>query len=453
MKSSIKKIDNYDRVRESIKSYNNFIKYFLIKESSEIEIWLSEKEILDLFQSFLDDEYLIDIEKIFSRSESEIDRDEIITKNDDIYLGWNVNIIKSQIVGTEDLTSEFKSILTQLKQNGYNISIQNDDSKIDENQIKINRGIFIKFFLLNTLDELNYISISLIQNEPQKFKTDKNIAEFYNWFGYESDKNGNIYFEISIEDLAYLFLNRIERNKGGYVDLLTNGIDRENYDSFYYLQDITNIINHELNDDQLEKLIKCLIKETGIDNIISEIDDISGESLQKESEIIQFLIKERFKKTLVELMKENDLELFGDIGQLIADYSLDAHLSDNEKEMYDDFDRILKKEGIDFNKEFKPGKRFYYSNNSSKTYYDDNIWVYKIYYQDRWLSDVNRDLITQDEWEDSLKNSNLEDIFNEWVNSEYFNHNLDPNYSDYGDVNRKSLNSEIDSILDRHLKS
>ena len=123
MKSSIKKIDNYGRVRESIKSYNNFIKYFLIKESSEIEIWLSEKEILDLFQSFLDDEYLIDIQKIFSRSESEINRDKTLTKNDDIYLGWTVNIIKSQIIGTEDLTSEFKSILTELKQNGYNISI------------------------------------------------------------------------------------------------------------------------------------------------------------------------------------------------------------------------------------------------------------------------------------------------------------------------------------------
>ena len=236
MKSSIKKIDNYGRIRESIKSYNNFIKYFLIKESSEIEIWLSEKEILDLFQSFLDDEYLIDIQKIFSRSESEINRDKTITKNDDIYLGW-----------TEDLTSEFKSILTELKQNGYNISIQNDDYKIDENQIKINRGIFIKFFLLNTLDELNYISISLIQNEPQKFKTDKNIAEFYNWFGYESDKNGNIYFEISIEDLACIFLNRNQYNKGGYVDLLTNGIDRGNYDSFYYLQDITNIINSRVD--------------------------------------------------------------------------------------------------------------------------------------------------------------------------------------------------------------
>ena len=212
MKSSIKKIDNYGRIRESIKSYNNFIKYFLIKESSEIEIWLSEKEILDLFQSFLDDEYLIDIQKIFSRSESEINRDKTITKNDDIYLGWTVNIIKSQIIGTEDLTSEFKSILTELKQNGYNISIQNDDYKIDENQIKINRGIFIKFFLLNTLDELNYISISLIQNEPQKFKTDKNIAEFYNWFGYESDKNENIYFEISIEDLACIFLYRNQYN-------------------------------------------------------------------------------------------------------------------------------------------------------------------------------------------------------------------------------------------------
>lgn len=421
-----------------------------IKESSEIDIWLSEKEISDLFQSFVDDEYLIDIQKIFSRSDSEISDGEMMKKNENIYIGWSVTMGRSQIRGTEDLTNVFKSVLTELRQNGYNVFIKDNDSEIDENQIKINREIYIKIDDSGPLkNEIKSISIFLIQNEPQKL-TDKNIAEFHDWRGYESNENGSIYFEMSIEDLAYLMLDRREHDKAGYVTLLTNGIDRDNYESIYYQPDVSELINHQLNNNQLEKLIKYLINEVGLDDIISEINDISGESLEEESEITQFLIKERFKNTLEELLKNNDLEIVGEIQQIIADYNIDAHVSKNEEEMYKSFDRILEREGIDFRKEFKLGKRFYYVKSKIvdgvvKTYYDDYIWVYKIYYDDRWISEYEYE-------QDQLENSNLESIFNEWANSEYFSYRLDPYYSDYGNVDDKSLNSEIDSMLDDFLK-
>lgn len=421
-----------------------------IKESSEIDIWLSEKEISDLFQSFVDDEYLVDIQKIFSRSDSEISDGEMMKKNENIYIGWSVTMGRSQIRGTEDLTNVFKSVLTELRQNGYNVFIKDNDSEIDENQIKINREIYIKIDDSGPLkNEIKSISIFLIQNEPQKL-TDKNIAEFHDWRGYESNENGSIYFEMSIEDLAYLMLDRREHDKAGYVTLLTNGIDRDNYESIYYQPDVSELINHQLNNNQLEKLIKYLINEVGLDDIISEINDISGESLEEESEITQFLIKERFKNTLEELLKNNDLEIVGEIQQIIADYNIDAHVSKNEEEMYKSFDRILEREGIDFRKEFKLGKRFYYIKSKIvdgvvKTYYDDYIWIYKIYYDDRWLSEYEYE-------QDQLENSNLESIFNVWANSEYFTYRLDPYYSDYGNVDDKSLNSEIDSMLDDFLK-
>ena len=425
-------------------------KDFLLNESSEIDMWwLSRDEIRNIFQSFIDDEYLVDILNSFSRSETVlVEKNRIMNKNEYIYLAWDVRISESKLKGTEDLTNEFRSILRLLEQNGYNIIIQNDGSNIDENQIKINRGIFIKIDESGDLkNKLNYISLILIQNESQKL-SDEKIAKFHNWFGYESDEKG-IYFEMSIEDLAYLMLNRSEHdNRGGYVDLLTNGIDIDNYDSIYYQPDVSELINHQLNNNQLEKLIKCLINEVGLDDIISEISDISGESLEEESEITQFLIKERFKNTLEELLKNNDLEIVGEIQEIIADYNVVAHVSQNGKEMYKEFDRILDKEGIDFRKEFKLGKRFYYTKSKIvdrvvKTYYDDYIWIYKIYYDDRWISEYDQD---------QLENSNLESIFNVWANSEYFNYRLDPYYSDYVNVDDKSLNSEIDSMLDDCLK-
>jgi len=424
-------------------------KDFLLNESSEIDMWwLSRDEIRNIFQSFIDDEYLVDILNSFSRSETVlVEKNRIMNKNEYIYLAWDVRISESKLKGTEDLTNEFRSILRLLEQNGYNIIIQNDGSNIDENQIKINRGIFIKIDESGDLkNKLNYISLILIQNESQKL-SDEKIAKFHNWFGYESDEKG-IYFEMSIEDLAYLMLNRSEHDRGGYVDLLTNGIDIDNYDSIYYQPDVSELINHQLNNNQLEKLIKCLINEVGLDDIISEISDISGESLEEESEITQFLIKERFKNTLEELLKNNDLEIVGEIQEIIADYNVVAHVSQNGKEMYKEFDRILDKEGIDFRKEFKLGKRFYYTKSKIvdgvvKTYYDDYIWIYKIYYDDRWISEYDQD---------QLENSNLESIFNVWANSEYFNYRLDPYYSDYVNVDDKSLNSEIDSMLDDCLK-
>lgn len=420
-----------------------------IKESKDIDIWMSETEILNLFQSFIDDEYLVDVEKTFSRSDKEISNDVIMKNDEDIYIGCSVTMGRSEIRGTEDLTNVFKSVLTQLRQNGYNVFIKDNDYEIDENQIKINRGIYIKIDDSGPLkNETKSISIFLIQNESQKL-TDKNIAEFHDWVGYESNENGNIYFEISIEDLAYLMLDRSAHDRGGYVGLLTNGIDRDNYDSIYYQPDIPDLINHHLNNNQIEKLIKCLINEVGVDDIISEINDISGESLT-ESEITQFLIKERFKNTLEELLKDNDLEIVGEIQQIIADYNIDAHVSKNEEEMYKSFDRILEREDIGFRKEFKLGKRFYYTKSKIvdglvKTYYDDYTCIYKIYYDDRWIFEYEYK-------QDQLENSNLESIFNEWANSQYFNYKLDPYYSDYGNVDDKSLNSEIDSMLDDCLK-
>jgi hypothetical protein len=409
-----------------------------IKESKDIDIWMSETEILNLFQSFIDDEYLVDVEKTFSRSDKEISNDVIMKNDENIYIGWSVTMGRSQIRGTEDLTNVFKSVLTELRQNGYNVFIKDNDSEIDENQIKINRGIYIKIDDSGPLkNETKSISIFLIQNESQKL-TDKNIAEFHDWSGYESDGD-EIYFEMSIEDLAYLMLNRRQHDRGGYIDLLTNGIDRDNYDSIYYQPGISDLINNHLNNSQLEKLIKCLINEVGV-----EINDISRESLT-ESEITQFLIKERFKKTLEELLKNNDLEIVGEIQQMIADYNIDAHVSGNEKEMYKEFDRILEKEGIKFKKEYKLGKRFYYTKKPMvdglvKTYYEDYLWIYKLYYQDNWNAEFEYEYET-------FRNVKLESMFNEWANSEYFTYTLDPYYSDYGDVDYKSLNAEIDLLL------
>ena len=46
---------------------------------------------------------------------------------------------------------------------------------------------------------------------------------------------------------------------------------------------------------------------------------------------------------------------------------------------------------------------------------------------------------------------NLRDVFREWTNEMGFNYELNPRFSDYGSVDKASLNKEIRSILEQHL--
>ena len=46
----------------------------------------------------------------------------------------------------------------------------------------------------------------------------------------------------------------------------------------------------------------------------------------------------------------------------------------------------------------------------------------------------------------------LKSVFGEWCSDCYFENKLDPNFSDWGDVDREELNKEIGGILKNYLK-
>ena len=53
---------------------------------------------------------------------------------------------------------------------------------------------------------------------------------------------------------------------------------------------------------------------------------------------------------------------------------------------------------------------------------------------------------------DRLQGNSLFDIFKDWCGEQYFTYNLEPHFSDYGDVDSKALNQEIKGDLERYLK-
>lgn len=292
-------------------------------------------------------------------------------------------------------------------------------------------------------------SISIFCHQPEKIEfTSKDLAEIYKWTNYTTDDRNNIYCEVNIEDMAGLMLSRYS----SYIDQLINGIDEDNYNSYYYQPEIDDLFRYNLSGTNRILAIKALIKEYGgLESFISYIgDECSDDAYENvkgksEEEVIEYLLKERFYDTLKTLCKGS--EIISDIRETIADWECQAHQDKNGEELEAAFDKIIEKEGIEFTKEWKEGKRYYYKNNPAtknkqKVYYEDLIWYYKLKFEDRWITDYDKALYGQD----------LGSVFYEWASDCYFDHDLKPYFSDYGDCDDVALNKEIEANLKHYLK-
>jgi hypothetical protein len=191
--------------------------------------------------------------------------------------------------------------------------------------------------------------------------------------------------------------------------------------------------------------VKALIKELGgLEEFIKECDNENLED-KSEEEVINFLLKENSHSTLEPLCK--DSEIIGDIRQTIADWEVGAHVERNQEELEEAFDKIIEREGIKYTKERKEGKRFYHrkipgTDRKEKVYYDEIVWFYKLKFEDRWIEDYGK----------ALYGYSLGNVFGEWASDCYFDNQLNPYFSDYGDCDDEALNKEIGAILKNYLK-
>ena len=137
--------------------------------------------------------------------------------------------------------------------------------------------------------------------------------------------------------------------------------------------------------------------------------------------------------------------MIDELRRVLADHELQAQCDANEKEMYREFDRKLEREEIDFTKENRLGTKYYYIKNpngiSVRKEYEEYTWFYKVFFQERWITDNNK----------PLEGYDLEDVFREWCYDSYFEFRLDPYYSDYGSVEDKYLHSDFNEKIKEFL--
>jgi hypothetical protein len=243
----------------------------------------------------------------------------------------------------------------------------------------------------------------------------------------------------------------LSRNSS-YKDILVKG-EENMYDNYYsndYQPDIPSMIQYTLTKENNHLLIKSMIKEVGgLENMINHIgDECSDEAYESvkgksEEEVIEFLLKERFYNTLKQLCKNS--EICQEIRQTIGDWEMNAHVDSNYQSILDEFDEIVEKE-FTFTKEKREVTKHYTSKdaegNQTRREYQVLDTFYKIPYNNDWIDNEDGE---------RLKDLSLHDIFKEWCGEQYFTYEMNPNFSDYGDVDSKALNNDLKSDLERYL--
>lgn len=453
-----------------LKRYIQFIKESLKEDIEARKLWkLSEDDIKDYMLEISDAGYYIEVQFGFSEKVKqgsykngnwvETEKDAFTKKvksGDEFIPSYWIVIEKAygRKIKDTDVTSTFQFTCSIIEEEAnVEISIHDNEGNLgDVDGIEIKGGFFYTDNWNSSEPEIletsgDYIAIFAKSKEAVEFK-EKDIVEYYNW----SDviiKRDNAYIELNIEDMSDIMLSR----SSSYKDILVKG-QEDMYDNYYgsdYQPDTLSMFQ-SLDSENKHLLIKAMIKEFGgLENMINQIGDVCSDEAyenvksKSEEEVINYLLKERFYDTLKQLCKES--EICGEVRQTIGDWEMDAHVDSNYQSVLDEFDEIVEKE-FEFTKEKREVTKYYTSTDSdgNKTTreYQELDTFYIIPYNNDWIS--NEDV-------ERLKDNSLVDIFKEWCGEQYFTYKMNPNFSDYGNVDSKALSSEIKSDLERYLKT
>ena len=450
-----------------IKRWSDFLSY--IRESvedKEFNPWiLDEGVIKEYFHESIDEGYQIEVrygfvgqERQWNYKESRTQYVERFTKK--MESGSNQPAISIIIKHTRQSSSNDVSDNLNF---AYSIISEEADAEIaildSDGEIGNIDGIIAKdgLFFTETWNNVEgeeptvteaegYIEFLVKQKETIKVSQTQ-LAKYYKWTSYE-EKDGMLWVEYNLEDLSDQILSR----GSNYKDLLINseGI----YDSYWgsdHQPDIISLFEYHLNKENKSLAIKALIKEYGgledflrhiskkLDNkVYDEVKEIIEREVEGEEseerkigEITEYLLKDRYYNVLKQLSK--DSEIIGDIKMSYGDWSSNAHADANLEDIRGEFDSIL-------------NDNFTYIKGTRETYKEEETF-YLIRFDNKWIEEIDFDFGFED-----IENERLTTIFEDYLDKKGLNRfELDPRFSDYGDVDEKAWNKDVKSDLMRFL--
>jgi hypothetical protein len=448
-----------------LKKYIQFISESIKEDIEERTLWeLTEDDITDYMLEITDAGYYVSVEFGFSEkakqysykdgkrveTEKDIFTDKV-KAGDEVTPAYWIQIDKSDRVKNDDVTSTFQFACSIIAEEANaEISVNDSEGNLgDPDGIEIKGGLFYTDNWNSSdpeLLEVDNIAIFAKSKETVTF-TQENLVEYYNWTD-AIVKDGNIYVEVNLEDMSDIMLSR----NASYKDILVKGEEDmyDNYHGYDYQPDIPSMIQYTLTKENNNLLIKAMIKEVGgLESMINHIgDECSDETYERvkgksEEEVIEFLLKERFYETLKQLCKNS--EICQEIRQTIGDWKMNAHVDSNYQSILDEFDEVVESE-FTYTKEKREVTKHYTSKdaegNQTRREYQELDTFYTIPYSNDWIDNSEGD---------TLQDNSLVDIFKQWCGEQYFTYEMNPNFSDYGDVDSKALNNDLKSDLERYL--
>jgi len=441
---------------KKLKRYLEFIKESLETSS----IWkIDESKIREFLIELEDAEYIILVtfgfvgekkEYFYNRPTeySEIFTEKILS-NELTNLAISIEIQSSSKTSNANVTDDFLAALSAIEMEcDADIELYDNGGKLSQNDLLIKGGIFT-----GTEPEDEYsgteiegsLFVFVKFNNGVKFNS-KQLADFYGW-KCDEETEGSIYVHVDLEDMA----NYILSSKSQWEKTLVAGEEDlwNYYDISSYYPDIDSLFQYTLDKENGNLLIKSMIEEAGgLEDIKRHIGDECDNDVydkvkeMSEEELIDYLLKERYKNTIKQLGRNS--EIWSDINQTVADFELGAHVHDNYEELLSEFDRCVGDE-FNFTKFKKEIEKSWKSKDAEGNEvihkYTKEETFYRIQFDNKWIEEFDS--------EDLFK-FNLDGIFREYCGN-LERYELKPRFSDYGHVDSKKMNSEINSILTKFL--
>lgn len=350
--------------------------------------------------------------------ESYKDEDEYIVLTGLVCTAYRIHIEKSDSSegNFTEVLNFFRKIV--LSEHRLQTAILVDGEAIDFQYIKIEDGEFyVKQYnggenvISLTYDEIDLIVMSV---DPIEFGI-KDVAEYYKWRHYSVGKDGNIYFNVSLEDMADLVcLNSDQKT------IITHGnMDDEYYEGYH--PDTDSLIRYYLTTEAEKMLAMCVIRDLGGVKNIDGLEDMS------EGDAIQFLTTESYRRKFIEIVE--DFYLCDDLKDLYSNYYVDAQITSKYNELFNEFEGVL-------------DKHFSYK-------YDSTKEEYTIEFKEDWM----KTLMNDHDWDsDAFRNVDPETIMKDCFLEENNPEELSPGYSE-GDVNINKFSTEAISHMKHYLEN
>ena len=441
-----------------LKRYIQFIKESLKEDLDSGIIWeLNEDQIREYLIELDDAGYLITVNFGFVKkhiihyyNKPSVEKDvytENIVAGEEIRPAYWIEIQKSRDVNNEDVTDSLKFACSIIEDEAdSDIKLFDTDTDVDINTTLIKGGIFINVDPEDNMsgeEANNYIAIFAKQRNTIKIKP-TDLEDYYGW-NVDVKKEGQLYAEIDLEDLADFILSP----RSDYKDSLVKGQEHmwDYYELSNYYPDIISLFNYGVDKENEIILVKSIIKELGgyeqaINHIGDECDNDIYEEVKEmsEEELIKYLLEERFYKTIKQLATHS--EVLTEVRDTIANWEMSAHCDDNHDEIVSSFDSIVSDELGQYEKVEKEVTKHYTTRDGRRVEYKTDVTYYQFPYSNDWISDIDSEY---------LFNKDLDELFRDFVRESNIDRNLNPRISDYGSVNKEDMNKDIKAYLTRYL--